>query len=156
MECKKATLEGTPSVGNNPTLETTSVTYSECKAFGVEAKIKFEGCQYKFNEPKDLEEEAKDKTHSGSVTIVCPKPKEGEKQKTIVISTAICQVTVPAQTVSLIDSTNSGKNLITEPKVAGIEYTEIGSKCPNIIKSPETFKNGTLQGNSEAEEVTIN
>ena len=153
VECKKATFEAAPGVGNHPTIETKSVVYSECKAFGVEAKIKFEGCQYKFNAPKDAEAESKNEIkHTGTVNIVCP---EG---KTIVIQAGTCTVTVPTQgPLSSINYKLIGTaNTVIEANVKGIEYTEIGANCPNIVKSPETFKNGTYVGNVEVEGVMIN
>jgi len=151
VECKKASGTSAVGAGNHKTIESNLVTYTECKAFGVAATVKFEGCNYNFLEPLDLEEESKDLKHSGKVTLVCP------TGKTVVITTAICKVTVPKQgPLGTVEGTNSGANLLAKAKVEAIEYTETGAKCPNIKKSPETLKNGTYVGELKALNVTIN
>jgi len=151
VECKKSSGTSAVGVGNHKTIETNSITYTECKAFGVAATVKFEGCNYNFLEPLDLEEEGKDLKHSGKVTLVCP------KGKTAVISTAVCTVTVPGQgPLGTVEGINSGANLLAKASVEAIEYTETGEKCPNIKKSPETFKNGKYKGELKALNVTIN
>ena len=150
MECKKLALSFGTGVGDHTTLETSLADLRECSAFGIAYTIKFEGCNLDYLEPRDSEEEAKDLVHSGKVTVVCP------KGKTIVLSSAICKMTIPAQgPLGAVTWTNSGANLLAEAHIEGLEYTEKGTKCFNIKKSPETFKNGTYVGELKALNVTI-
>ncbi len=161
VECKKLD-DAAKGIIVAPTVETTSVKYSECKAFGVKATINFGTCQYKFEKPVDLQTEAEEELakevltkHSVSVSIVnC-------KGTPIKIENTVCEVTVPEQTLKGITALNEGEpgkpvKTKASAKVTGIEYTGLNATCPNIKKAPETLKNGEYVGEFTATNIWIN
>jgi hypothetical protein len=87
VECKKFIAKGNVKHAGEE-WEATGLDYKECKAFGVAATVRSNGCAYVFSAPVD---NGADPKHKANVSIACP------TGKTMVVETSICEVKVFAQ-----------------------------------------------------------
>jgi len=117
VRCQNATFSGTLSEAS--TTITITPAYTVCTAWGFNATVNFNGCDYLFHAGKEV---AVDK-HSGTVDIVC------SPGNSIVISGGggICQVTIEAQTglsTSNIENNTSPMDATATGSLTGIKYTK--------------------------------
>jgi dGTP triphosphohydrolase len=112
--------------GTTSTSETTSqeaeVDYENCKAFTF-IEVQISKAIYLFQA-------------SGSVII--------DKLIKIFVPADSCEISVPAQTVNSVDYETKGNNILIEPLVNGIHYTQ-GTHC-NVSGA---LTNGTYKGHIE-------
>jgi hypothetical protein len=133
--CNNATFKGsqTGTLVNTPEKAYTAKTikvlpsYNNCKAFGFNAEVKMNGCEYEFLEPTSLK---------ASTKILCPTGKQIE-----IVAFGFCTMTVGAQspggTVSYTnEGAGSGRFTKTTSAVTGIVY---GGNCGS-------GNNGTYSG----------
>lgn len=124
-ECTEAKITAGESSGTEASAQKATIEYKGCKAFGF-VNVEISPAEYDFH-------------GNGEVSI----------EKLILISTAGCDVSVPAQTVEKVDYATNGNNILLEPLVTGILYTAANlSGSPKCLKTGE-FKNGTYKGHSE-------
>jgi hypothetical protein len=147
VTCKNASFSG---VINSTTEATTEVTpsYSECTAFGfVGATVAMNGCTYKFNSPTGSAG-----TYTGTTSIICPSGKE-----IVVTASGVCTVRLKGVgTEKTSHNSNkgtityhnqgsgSGRTLLVETNVTGLEYSQSGFLC-----ATETASNGKYTGSTE-------
>jgi hypothetical protein len=150
VECKTFTIKGNVPTGRHATTATGVPAYSSCeltKPIKTGATVTNSGCEYRFNEPIDLQSEEIDILHEGTMNITgtgCT--------ITITVST-LCTITfAPQGPVSKLEYENSGGNLKIKAKITGLAYSQTaGSLCTH-----GSFTNGTYTGNSEVKEALIN
>jgi len=137
IKCKKVAFTGTLAAASS-TL-TLHPVYQECTAFGLNAVVNTEGCNYVIHSEAEL---ALDE-FAGSMDIEC-----GAGQFVNVV-TATCELHITPQNglkaLTLVDSTAAG-NIIPEFNLAGFAYsiTKDGIGCP--LTAVENRVDGTHKG----------
>jgi len=145
VKCKKAIFDGVGTNKDDDTTLTVTPTYSECKAFGLNATIDHNGCNYVF--------------HTGTTTglggwhvvatVVCP------VGKSIVITASTCEVSVGNQELTTNEVTNAGfaepetaMDLHLHTNIKEIKYTVLkdGIGCP--LSGTGSFSKGDYVGTS--------
>lgn len=142
VECKKLNATGTVAAEEASEQATSSVEYTECEAFGFEAEINFNGCNYNFHAGEYAEKEGMGNS-VGTADVICPAGQEIE-----INAAGLCTVTVgPQNGLGEIAFTNG-----TDPKT-GFEDVTIIPNVTNIAYAWSGFlcgsgsnTNGTYTG----------
>jgi hypothetical protein len=119
-----ATVDGTQLKGTEAKTSrsvTVAPTYTGCKAFGVSASVKAEGCTFKFI----LIEGG---IGTATTDIICP----GGKSITVTPTGLSCTITTGAQTGRTgVPFSNSGVTHVAgSANISKISYTKSGTECP--------------------------
>ncbi|MFT3864759.1 MAG: hypothetical protein QM729_10845 [Solirubrobacterales bacterium] len=121
VKCSTATFTGSFTGTSKSTLENIHPEYGGCEAFGLEATVNTEGCNYTFNEPSGSS------TYTGTVNVVCESGKEIE-----INAASTCVVKVGSQSgLSSVTYTDEGsgssRSVLVTANVSGISSTVSGS-----------------------------
>lgn len=130
VHCKKSHFDGVGTVANGSTTVTVTPTYSECKAFGLNAAIDHNECTYILHFKTKLPLGGWDAT----TTTSCP------TGKALAITAATCEVIIhPQELPNTSEVTNSGPSvpetgmgLHLHTNIAELKYTvtKDGIGCP--------------------------
>lgn len=128
------------------TIETSEVKYTsnyfgntKCEAFGLEAEINFNGCNYLFHAGEFVSA-----GHStGSVDLVCP------SGKSVKIITPTCTVTVAAQAglgpVTYTQVGSAPSDITLDAEIEGIAYSGSGATCSGSFNEGIYFGKATIK-----------
>ena len=109
VECKVASFEGPIEAASQNTVRV-GATYKECKAFGFNATVTMNGCEYEFNEPTETSENQFEAT----ANLVCPVV--GNVRQEVVIVGGTCEAKVPGYQTATDMLTSSAQKCCTTTK----------------------------------------
>ena len=145
--CTTASFHGTISGPN--TAQTITPTYTGCTAFGLEATVKFEGCDYVFH-PGATTGTADE--YSGTADLSCP---AGTGPVRVFDTLNRCEVTLSQQLgigpVKYVTDTTAG-DVLVKAEVTGITYNKVKDNflCPltgtGVKSDGKYFGNSTVTG----------
>ncbi len=135
LKCNVATFSGVQGAMTTTTM-TLKPHYTECQLAGEAAAVTINGCRYTFHLEEQLE------PIEARMGIECP------VNQVIVIDTAVCTVTIPAQQPrQTVTFTNEGagttRAVVADLNVSGLDYVEHGAGCAS---QTQTTENGIYTG----------
>lgn len=141
VECSTHHFEG--GANEATTTLTVSPTYENCEAFGLNAEVDTNNCQYVFHLA-----EGGGPVYTMNVDIDCAVSTE-----TIEVITPACVVTVGEQKgLSHVLAENAGGDVAIEAAVGGIKYNKTGALCSGTGFAGEYFGTALVEGFNELSE----